>query len=110
MGLARGMARVLRVRTRGGGAPVLGPGALAGRLLEAGALGMRRIGRGAPACAMLALLALGGCVYGPPPAPLPIAAVVPPPSPAAALWRRGHWRWNGGRYVWVPEHDVAVAG
>jgi len=37
--------------------------------------------------------------------PPPRRAELPPPAPAPqALWKSGHWRWNGQQYVWVPGH------
>lgn len=57
------------------------------------------------------LLALAGCVYeepvGPPPAPAPIVEAPPPPPGAYYVWRPGHWRWNGVRWVWIRGHYVA---
>ena len=66
------------------------------------------------------LATLAGCYYpppGPPPGPGPVAVAVPPtpvpivepvPPPPAAfyVWRPGHWRWNGFRYVWIRGHYV----
>ncbi|WP_428395257.1 hypothetical protein [Lichenicoccus sp.] len=37
-----------------------------------------------------------------PPLPPPPVEVVPPPPGPGHIWRRGGWRWNGVRYVWVP--------
>ncbi|MBV9201214.1 MAG: YXWGXW repeat-containing protein [Alphaproteobacteria bacterium] len=35
--------------------------------------------------------------------PPPRRAELPPPAPSPqALWKYGHWRWNGQKYVWVP--------
>jgi hypothetical protein len=34
--------------------------------------------------------------------PAPPAEVVPPAPTAGYQWRAGFWRWNRGRYVWVP--------
>jgi hypothetical protein len=43
------------------------------------------------------------------PAPPPLRVEVQGPRPyAAAVWHRGHWRWNGRRYVWVPGHWARV--
>jgi len=37
--------------------------------------------------------------------PPPRRAEIPPPAPSPqALWKYGHWRWNGLQYVWVPGH------
>jgi WXXGXW repeat (2 copies) len=34
--------------------------------------------------------------------PPPTRAEIPPPPPAPqALWRVGHWSWNGVKYVWL---------
>lgn len=67
----------------------------------------------APMRRCLTVLLLGGlcgCVYVPPrPAGPPPAAVVenvPPPPPGYYVWRPGHWRWNGYRYVWARGHYV----
>ena len=57
---------------------------------------------------------LGGCTYAEPvpvaaapPPPPPVYVEQPPPPPAAAyVWRPGHWRWNGVRYVWIRGHYV----
>ncbi len=38
---------------------------------------------------------------GYPPIPPPRVEVVPAPRPGY-IWRPGHWRWDGGRYLWVP--------
>ena len=37
--------------------------------------------------------------------PPPRRAEIPPPAPSPhALWKFGHWRWNGQQYVWIPGH------
>jgi hypothetical protein len=42
-----------------------------------------------------------------PHAPPPTRAEIPPPSPSPqALWRFGHWSWNGKQFVWNPGHYV----
>lgn len=46
-------------------------------------------------------------IVGPPPPPAPIVEAVPPPPAAFYVWRPGHWRWNGFRYVWIRGHYVA---
>ena len=34
--------------------------------------------------------------------PPPNRAEIPPPAPSPqALWRFGHWSWNGAKYVWM---------
>jgi hypothetical protein len=39
--------------------------------------------------------------------PPPRRAEIPPPAPSPqALWKFGHWSWNGQRYVWMPGHYV----
>lgn len=39
--------------------------------------------------------------------PPPTRAEIPPPAPSAqALWRFGHWSWNGTRFVWNPGQYV----
>lgn len=51
--------------------------------------------------AFLAALPAGAQVYvrvGPPP---PRVERIPPPPGPAYAWDRGHWRWDGHRYVWV---------
>ena len=75
---------------------------------------------------LLALIGITGCtetvVYrqpGPPPPPPPVTVYVArPPSPPppirvevipvrphyAVVWVRGHWRWNGYRWAWIPGH------
>jgi len=72
---------------------------------------------------LLALLGITGCtetvVYRQPAPPPPTTIVVQrPPAPAPPLrveviparpqypvvWVRGHWRWNGFRWVWIPGH------
>lgn len=71
-----------------------------------------RMARGA--AALLALGLLAGCVYAPPPGPLPlppppapVVETVPPPPGVYYVWRPGHWVWNGFRYVWRRGHYVA---
>jgi len=45
------------------------------------------------------------------PAPPPVIVETPPPPPRAHMvWRPGHWRWNGRRWIWRPGHYRAVAG
>ncbi len=61
--------------------------------------------------AVLLVGLLAGCVYpapvpGPPPPPAPLVEAAPPPPPGVYVWRPGHWRWNGFRYVWVRGHYV----
>jgi WXXGXW repeat (2 copies) len=49
----------------------------------------------------------GTAVVVAPHPPPPRRAEIPPPAPSPqALWRFGHWRWNGQQYVWVPGHYV----
>jgi hypothetical protein len=37
--------------------------------------------------------------------PPPSRAEIPPPSPSPlALWRFGHWSWNGAKYIWIAGH------
>jgi hypothetical protein len=77
----------------------------------------------APALAVAALLALGGCVVAPvapagrplPPPPLAVlpgpVIELPPPAPYAEVipmapgpayvWIGGHWSWYLGRHVWI---------
>ncbi len=43
---------------------------------------------------------------GAPPPPAPIVEAVPSPPGAYYVWRPGHWRWNGFRYVWIRGHYV----
>jgi hypothetical protein len=39
--------------------------------------------------------------------PPPIRAEIPPPAPSAqALWRFGHWSWNGSKFLWTPGRYV----
>ena len=39
--------------------------------------------------------------------PPPIRAEIPPPAPSPqALWRFGHWSWDGGQFVWNPGQYV----
>ena len=39
--------------------------------------------------------------------PPPKRAEIPPPAPSPqALWKFGHWSWNGRQYVWTPGHYV----
>lgn len=39
--------------------------------------------------------------------PPPTRAEIPPPAPSAqALWRFGHWSWNGSKFVWTPGQYV----
>ena len=39
--------------------------------------------------------------------PPPTRAEIPPPAPSPqALWRFGHWSWNGKQFVWSPGHYV----
>jgi len=74
------------------------------------------------ALTLLALLGISGCtetVYQqapPPPQPTTVVVSRPPPPPPArveviparpaypVVSVRGHWRWNGYRWVWVPGH------
>jgi len=75
-----------------------------------------RIGTG---IVMLGVLGLSSCtetvVYkepaptvvverGPYPAPPPRVEYRPAPPAHPVVWVRGHWRWNGYRYVWIPGH------
>jgi hypothetical protein len=73
---------------------------------------------------LLALLGFSGCtetvVYRQPaPPPAPATVVVergpyppppprveyrPAPPPYAVVWVRGHWRWNGYRWIWISGH------
>ena len=61
--------------------------------------------------AVLLLGSLGGCVYREPvpyrPPPAPVVEAIPPPPSAVTVWRPGHWRWNGYRYVWMRGRYVA---
>jgi hypothetical protein len=60
--------------------------------------------------ALLCLSLLEGCL--PPagvvvvrtPPPVPVVETAPPSPDPGAVWVRGHWTWNGARYVWVPGH------
>jgi hypothetical protein len=100
----------------------LGPAALERSLLGSRTLGMMHyFSQTQSARSLVRLLlvaALGlpaGCVYAPapvspPPAPIPIVEQVPPPPPGYYVWRPGHWRWNGYRYVWVRGHYVISQG
>jgi hypothetical protein len=39
--------------------------------------------------------------------PPPTRAEIPPPAPSPrALWRFGHWSWNGSKFVWTPGRYV----
>ena len=39
--------------------------------------------------------------------PPPTRAEIPPPAPSPqALWRFGHWSWNGTQFVWNPGQYV----
>jgi hypothetical protein len=39
--------------------------------------------------------------------PPPTRAEIPPPAPSPqALWRFGHWSWNGTQFVWNPGYYV----
>ena len=39
--------------------------------------------------------------------PPPTRAEILPPAPSPqALWRFGHWSWNGKQFVWNPGHYV----
>ena len=63
------------------------------------------------AVALACLAALAGCVIEQPVAyrpvaPAPRGAAGPVAPPGAYVWRPGHWRWNGFRYVWVRGHYV----
>src|ERR1700740_1322460 len=71
------------------------------------------------ACAAIGLARAASAqeYYGPeslPPQPAPPPAVTggygPPPAPPMpaerAFWVRGHWDWDGVRYVWVGGHYV----
>lgn len=67
-----------------------------------------------PSLMMALLLGLSGCAYYEPPPPVavgapppPVAEVVPPPPAAYYVWRPGHWRWNGFRWVWIRGHYAA---
>lgn len=56
------------------------------------------------ACAGL----LSACIVEParPPEPAP-RVESPPPAPAQGYaWRKGHYRWEGNQWVWVPGHWV----
>lgn len=62
-----------------------------------------------PYVTLLLLGLLAGCVYTPVPAgpaPAQVVESVPPPPPGYYVWRPGHWRWNGYRYVWARGHYV----
>jgi hypothetical protein len=86
---------------------------------------MRRIGlRIGVAATALSVVALSSCSTPPPAAveisetfpasprdapvlaphpPPPTRAEIPPPAPSPqALWRFGHWSWNGEQFVWNP--------
>lgn len=80
------------------------------------------------AAALLGIMALSACSTPPaapvrlsaadparPPAetiaapqpPPPTRAEIPPPAPSPqALWRFGHWSWNGKQFLWNPGHYV----
>ena len=71
---------------------------------------------------------LAGCVYEPPPPPPrvvyrqapavrppppPIIVEAPPPPPREHpywVFERGHWRWDGYRWVWIRGHYVERLG
>jgi hypothetical protein len=68
-------------------------------LIIAAALCLFAVGCTAPAADPPARLAMIAAPYPPPPK----RAEIPPPAPAAdVLWLGGHWRWDSGKYVWVP--------
>ena len=67
------------------------------------------------------LLSGAGCVeQAPSPAPPPHVVYIQSPPPADIVeyqppppdgnpfwvWQKGHWRWNGNRYVWMHGHWV----
>ncbi|APR95233.1 hypothetical protein PATSB16_18930 [Pandoraea thiooxydans] len=58
--------------------------------------------------ALACCAALGGCVVAParPPQPAPRVEVVPVAPVPGYHWVRGHYRWNGYRWVWVRGHWV----
>ena len=71
---------------------------------------MRTLGTTLLAVALLALaVSCGPAVVtaqirvGPP--PLRVESPPPPPAPDA-YWIAGHWRWEGGEYVWAQGHWV----
>ncbi|HTJ62588.1 MAG TPA: hypothetical protein VL899_02160 [Alphaproteobacteria bacterium] len=39
--------------------------------------------------------------------PAPMVEAVPVAPVAGYIWRPGHWRWNGVRYVWIRGRYVA---
>ncbi|MCP3710179.1 hypothetical protein M3I54_24970 [Paraburkholderia sp. CNPSo 3274] len=56
------------------------------------------------ACAAL----LSACIVEPghPPEPAP-RVETPPPAPAQGYaWAKGHYRWEGNQWVWIPGHWV----
>jgi hypothetical protein len=58
--------------------------------------------------ALLAAVPAGAQVFvNVPPPPPRVERIPPPPGPPSAyVWDRGHWHWNGNRYVWSPGHYV----
>lgn len=85
---------------RAAGGALIGAGA--GAALGAAAGG----GHGAALGALIGggVGALTGYATTPPPPPQ--AEMVPAPTSERMSWDRGHWRWDGYRYVWVPGHYV----
>jgi hypothetical protein len=70
------------------------------------------------AAALVSLLACAPLAYDPPVAqeqvvittvepPLPYEEWIPPRPGPNHIWARGHWGWDGARYVWVPGRHVA---
>jgi hypothetical protein len=68
------------------------------QLILAAALGTAITAPAAPAAAQV--YGHVGINIGPPPAPV-VERVPVAPGPGY-VWRGGHWRWNGRRYVWAP--------
>ena len=77
----------------------------------------KRTSKSVVSVALLASLALGGCVVAVRPAPgvyvggtigaappaVPVEEVGVAPTPGY-VWMAGYWNWVGGRYVWVAGH------
>jgi hypothetical protein len=55
-----------------------------------------------------AVLARGASeIVAAPQPPPPIRVEIPPPAPSSqALWRFGHWSWDGRQFVWNPGQYV----
>jgi hypothetical protein len=68
--------------------------------------------KNAKLAAMLAICTalLSACVVEParPPEPPPRAEAPPPPPAPGYHWVKGHYRWNGNNWEWIPGHWVAA--